>query len=84
MYFFLLLEQSNNAVLERKQSLFVYINRVTRSWLKKIIWVIGVLCEKDCCLWLTFQQPEQKPSSESSDSLSRLKIQKVTRMKQKV
>ena len=31
--------------------------------------------EKDCCLWLTFRQPVQKPSSESSDSLSQLKIQ---------
>ena len=32
--------------------------------------------EKDCCLRLTFRQPERKPSSESSDGLSQLKIQK--------
>ena len=32
--------------------------------------------EKDCCLWLTFRQPVRKPSSESSDSLRQLKIQK--------
>ena len=32
--------------------------------------------EKDCCLRLTFRQPVRKPSSESSDSLSQLKIQK--------
>ena len=30
--------------------------------------------EKDCCLRLTFRQPVRKPSSESSDSLSQLKI----------
>ena len=30
--------------------------------------------EKDCCLRLMFRQPVQKPSSESSDSLSQLKI----------
>ena len=33
--------------------------------------------EKDCCLRLPFQQPVQKPSSESSDSLSQLKIQNL-------
>ena len=32
--------------------------------------------EKDFCWQLTFQQPVQKPSSESSDSFSQLKIQK--------
>ena len=32
--------------------------------------------EKDCCLRLTFRQPVQKPSAESSDSLSQLKIKK--------
>ena len=30
--------------------------------------------EKDCCLWLTFRQLARKPSSESSDSLSKLKM----------
>ena len=30
--------------------------------------------EKDCCLRL-FRQPVRKPSSESTDSLSQLKIQ---------
>ena len=32
--------------------------------------------EKDCCCWLTFRQPVLKPSSESSGSVSQLKIQK--------
>ena len=32
--------------------------------------------EKDCCYWLTFRQPVRKPSSESSGSVSQLKIQK--------
>ena len=31
---------------------------------------------KDCCYWLTFRQPVRKPSSESSGSVSQLKIQK--------
>ena len=31
--------------------------------------------ENDCGFWLTFRQPVRKPSSESSDSLSQLKIQ---------
>ena len=31
--------------------------------------------EKDCCLRLTFRQPVRKPSSESTYSLSQLKIQ---------
>ena len=33
--------------------------------------------EEDCCLRLRFLQPVPKPSSESNDSLSRLKIEKT-------
>ena len=50
------------------------VNKKLRSnipWLKKIIWVIGVLRRTVVCNWCV-----QKPSSESSDSLSQLKIQK--------
>ena len=66
--FFLLLEWSDAKTASEKIMML--------PWLKRIIWVIGVLRSTVICDWCFDNVPVQKPSSESSDRVSLLKIQK--------